>query len=143
MYQRAEAKLQHKWFNPLTSFVDCEKSEQDGEDMEEIRHCKTSPRNPSWLALELTPYIPYITVKRVATETGQSQGSRWMRWCAFVRGNTWVEFIEFTLVRLTSPTSHKNVTAAATLISHVRAWDMFLNATFLHLVTSQGEGHCK
>lgn len=43
MYQRAEAKLQHKWFNPLTSFVDCEKSEQDGEDMEEIRHCKTSP----------------------------------------------------------------------------------------------------
>lgn len=33
MFQKAMAELQHKWFNPLTSFVDCEESEQDSEDI--------------------------------------------------------------------------------------------------------------
>lgn len=70
MYQRAEAKPRHKRFNPLTSFVDCEGSEQDGEDTAEIRDCKTSPEKkfPPGCLWNLAPYIPCIIEEQGAEE---------------------------------------------------------------------------
>lgn len=73
MYQRAEAKPRHKRFNPLTSFVDCEGSEQDGEDTAEIRDCKTSPEKKNSPRLPVEPlYIPCIIEER-----GGAEERRW------------------------------------------------------------------
>lgn len=71
MYQRAEAKPRHKRFNPLTSFVDCEGSEQDGEDTAEIRDCKTSPEKKFPPRLPVEPRSIYPMHNRGAGGGGE------------------------------------------------------------------------